>query len=106
MKVKRNQMQHHLDEYKDNHLELVDTHAKDLRRRLEILENKYCAQSAFNFGARSGLLSTPYHNQFPTSMMHRLKAQTQKRSNGIKIVDPATMKEMEIHDSSPSKEKQ
>lgn len=91
-------MQHHLDEYKDNHLELVDTHAKDLRRRLEILEKTY-AQSAFNF-------PTPYHNQFPTSMMHRLKAQTQKRSNGIKIVDPATMKEVEMHDSSPSKEKQ
>ena len=99
-KVKRNEMQKHLDVSKDEHLALVDTYARDLTTRLEALGKEidgYRAQTKeSNTSAFTDTFPVPHYYEFIPQSSYSTPS---RPSRALRIIDPATREEVNVRGS-------
>ena len=94
-RVKRNAMQKHLEENKDKHLILLDKYARDLTESVDNLraELDYYTSTQIDYMDE---IPRPYFMRVPSPPP--LMPLVQRPSKAVRIIDPATRKEVNINE--------
>ena len=101
-RVKRNEMQKHMDESKDKHIELLDRYARDLTTRFNQLSahhDAYCIQPECQNSLDGPIPYTQHHVHSSSPFMPLMPASQaipKRKTKALKIINPETMEEVAL----------